>query len=193
MEEREKIDELCRRVEETSGMRVEMAKDFERLAVKIYDRTGTLLSPTTLKRLWGYLKEGTQTRKSTMDFLAQYCGWHSYEEFLTGGRPEVESGFVDVKVLNAENDLRKGNVVKLMWHPSRVCEIKYLGNGRWKVIRSEGTRLAVGDTFTCSVIMSGEPLYIDNLMHEGVASGVYVCGRRNGVRFAIKQCTIHNA
>ena len=56
------------------------------------------------------------------------------------------------------------------------CEIKYLGDNRWKVIYSEGTRIAVGDTFNCSVIMSGEPLYVDNLVHDGKASGVYVCG-----------------
>lgn len=186
MENKESINELCKRVEETSGMRIEKAKDFECLSVMIYERTGTRLSPTTLKRIWGYLKENTVTRMSTLDFLAQYCGWHNYDEFLKGERPEIESGFVDVRVLNAENDLQAGDVVRLMWHPSRVCEIKYLGDSRWEVVGSEGTRLAVGDTFRCSVIMSGEPLYLDNLVHDGVESGVYVCGRRNGVRFVMK-------
>ena len=187
MDEREKINELCRRIEETSGMKIEKAKDFERLVVMIYDRTGTLLSPTTLKRIWGYLKENTVTRKSTLDFLAQYCGWHNYDEFVKGQKPEIESGFVGVKMLHAESDLRQGNVIRLMWHPSRVCEIKYLGDSRWEVVRAEGTRLAVGDTFRCSVIMSGEPLYLENLVHGGEDGGVYVCGRRNGVHFTLAQ------
>lgn len=166
-------------------MPITKANDFEKLAVMIFERTGTLLSPTTLKRTWGYLKENTTTRKSNLDLLAQYCGWHNYGEFLRGERPDIDSGFIDVKVLNADSDLRRGNVVNLMWHPSRICEIRYLGDSRWEVLRSEGTRLTAGDTFRCSVIMSGEPLYLRDLVHNGEHSGVYVCGRRNGVRFAV--------
>lgn len=186
MEDKEMINKLCRRVEETSGMQIDKSKDFERLVVNIYDRTGTLLSPTTLKRIWGYVKENTVTRRSTLDFLAQYCGWNSYDEFLRGEKPEIESGFVNVKVLNAESDLKKGNVLRLMWHPSRVCDIRYLGDSVWEVVHSEGTRLVAGDMFKCSVIMSGEPLYLDSVMHAGEEKGVYVCGRRNGVHFTIK-------
>lgn len=181
----ENIRKLCHKVEESAGMTIVRAKDFERLVVMVFERTGTLLSPTTLKRIWGYLNENTVTRKSTLDLLAQYCGWHNYEEFLMGNRPEIESGFVDVKLLNVESDLQEGSIVKLMWHPSRVCVIKHLGESRWEVVRAEGTRLAVGDTFRCSVIMSGEPLYLDGVVRDGVARGVYVCGRRNGVRFAL--------
>ncbi len=184
-ENEEQIQNLCHRVEETSGMSIAKSKDFERLAMMIYERTGTLLSPTTLKRIWGYLNEKTSTRQSTLDTLARYCGWHDFNEFLKGDIPEIESGFVDVKVLNANIDLKVGNIVKLMWHPSRICEIRYLGDNHWEVTRSEGTRLVAGDTFRCSVIMSGEPLYLDDLIHDGVKCGVYVCGRRSGVRFAI--------
>lgn len=181
----EKIKELCRRVEETAGMVAVKSKDFERLVVTIYDRTGTLLSPTTLKRVWGYLNEPTVTRRSTLDLLAQYCGWHSYGEFLSGSAPEIESGYIGAKMLDADRDLTPGDVVKLMWHPSRICEIEYLGTSRWTVVRSEGTRLTPGDTFSCMVIMSGEPLYLNNLIHKGNRSGIYVCGRLHGVRFTL--------
>ncbi|MDE5881790.1 MAG: hypothetical protein K2H60_08670 [Muribaculaceae bacterium] len=185
MNEEEQIKELCRRVEEAARIKAVKSKDFEHLVVRIYERTGTLLSPTTLKRIWGYLKEPTVTRRSTLDLLAQFCGWHNYDEFLTGSVPEIESGYLGVKVLNVDRDLSKGDVVKLMWHPSRVCEIKYLGDHRWIVVRSEGTRLLPGDTFRCSMIMSGEPLYLDDVIHAGIPSGIYVCGRRHGVRFTV--------
>lgn len=185
MKEEEQIKELCRKVEETAGMPAIKSKDFEHLVVRIYERTGTLLSPTTLKRIWGYLKEPTVTRHSTLDLLAQFCGWHNYDEFLKGCVPEIESGYLGVKVLNVDRDLSKGDVVKLMWHPSRICEIEYLGNYRWIVVRSEGTRLLPGDTFRCSLIMTGEPLYLNDVVHNGVSSGIYVCGRRHGVRFTV--------
>lgn len=177
------IKELCKRVEETAGIVAVKSKDFERLVVSIYERTGTLLSPTTLKRVWGYLNESTVTRRSTLDLLAQFCGWHSYEEFLSGSVPEIESGYIGAKALNADRDLTVGDVVKLMWQPSRICEIEYLGNSRWKVVSSEETRLLPGDTFSCPVIMSREPLYLNDVIHKGVHSGIYVCGRLHGVRY----------
>lgn len=185
-EDQDKIKELCKRVEEMSRVPIVKSKDFEHLSMLIYERTGNLLSSTTLKRIWGYLKEDTSTRRSTLDILAQYCGWDTYEEFLSGNTPEIESGFIDVKVLNAIGDLRAGNIVKLMWLPASICEIKYLGDSQWEVLRSEGTRLVPGDTFRCSFIMSGEPLFLENVVHNGVKSGVYVCGRRTGVRFSVK-------
>ncbi len=181
----ENIKQLCRRVEETLRLNASTPKHFERLAVMIFERTGTLLSPTTLKRLWGYLHESTTPRKTTLDVLAQCCGWRNYDDFVIGNVPEIESGFVGSKTINAEKDITKGEIVRLMWSPSRVCVIRYLGNSNWVVERSEGTRLAPGDTFRCPMIISGEPLYLDNVIHDGSRPGVYVCGRRNGIGFIL--------
>ncbi len=126
IEDGEQIKTLCRRVEETAGMKAIRSKDFDHLVIKIYQRTGTLLSPTTLKRMWGYLKESTGTRRTTLDLLAKFCGWQNYEHFLTGCAPEVESGFLSIKVINAERDLTKGDRIKLIRIPSQICNIEYL-------------------------------------------------------------------
>lgn len=182
---RDKIKELCDEVEGSFGMKATTPKHFERLAVLIFERTGTLLSPTTLKRIWGYLQEGSTPRRTTLDLLAQCCGWRSYDDFAEGDVPEIESGFVGAKILNVERDLKYGEIVRLMWHPARVCVIKYLGNGNWEVIRSEGTRLLPGDTFRCRMIVAGEPLYLENLIHAGGKPGVYVCGRNHGIGFLV--------
>lgn len=177
------IKALCRKVEETFGMTVTTPKHFERLTVMIFERTGTLLSSTTLKRLWGYLQESTTPRVSTLDVLARSCGWRRFEDFVAGNVPGIESGFVGAKVLNAEKDLVRGDIVRLLWAPARICDIKYLGKGEWIVVNSEGTRLSPGDTFCCHTIIAGEPLYLDHVVHEGSRPGIYVCGRRNGVGF----------
>lgn len=177
------IKSLCRKVEDTVGVEARTPKHFEQIVVRIFDRTGTLLSATTLKRIWGYLSEPVTPRKSTLDVLAQCCGWRDYDDFVCGNKPEIESGIVGSRVLNAEKDLVKGDIVRLMWTPSRVCVIRYSGTSDWTVIRSEGTRLKPGDTFRCSTIIAGEPLYLDNLVHQGSRPGIYVCGRRHGVGF----------
>ncbi len=175
---------LCRRVEETFGMKATTPSHFEQLAGLIFERTGELLSPTTLKRLWGYINESTVPRKSTLNILASSCGWRGFDEFVKGNTPEIESGFVGARVLNAEKELQPGEIVRVMWQPARVCVIKYLGKSNWVVVSSEGTRLSAGDTFTCPMIIAGEPLYLDNVSHDGSRPGVYVCGRNHGITFA---------
>ena len=181
----DKVAALRQRVEATAKMKPITAKHFELLSESVYGLTGVLLSPTTLKRLWGYLSESVTPRKTTLDVLARYCGWRDYEDFAGGDTPEVESGNVGASALRADGKLARGSRVRLFWPPSRSCLIEYKGNLEWVVVASEGTRLQPGDTFRCAVIISGEPLYLDNLIHAGSRPGVYVCGRKSGVTFEL--------
>ncbi|MDE7096744.1 MAG: hypothetical protein K2O47_04540, partial [Muribaculaceae bacterium] len=125
------LKHLLMRVEETYGKEVLTPLQFEALAEDILRRTGKLLSPTTLKRLWGYLKEAQTPRRSTLDVLARYCGWRDYEGFLKGNAPDIESGNVGTNVISADKNVKRGDRVRLMWPPSRVCEIEYLGERMW--------------------------------------------------------------
>lgn len=177
------VGSLRRHVETTAGMAVGTPKQFERLSEMIFSRTGVLLSPTTLKRIWNYLDEPVVPRRTTLDVLARFCGWRDFADFEGGNHPEIESGNVGGKVIHAGKDIGVGERLRLLWAPKRVCDIEYKGNMCWKVVGSEGTRLKVGDTFSCPVIVSGEPLYLDNLIHEGSRPGVYVCGRKSGIAF----------
>lgn len=174
---------LCKKVEETAGLSPSTPKQFEELAKRIFIHTGMSLSPTTLKRIWGYIDEPLSTRRSTLDILARYCGWKDYEDFEKGYLPEAESGRVGTKTIDVEQDIKQGERLRLMWHPSRICIAEYLGARRWKILESEGTRLKPGDTFSCSIIAEGEPLYLDNLVQDSIPKGIYVCGRKSGITF----------
>ena len=180
------LKDLCSRVKQTYGKPVSTPLQFEALADDIFRRIGKLISPTTLKRLWGYLHEPMTPRRSTLDALARYCGWNDYEDFFAGNIPEIESGNLGTNVIRADKDLKRGDHVVLMWPPSRGCDVEYLGERRWRVVASEGTRLSPGDMFSCALIVSGEPLYLDSLVHGDDPPGVYVCGRKSGVTFQTK-------
>lgn len=177
-----KYDELCRRVEETANLHPTTAGDYELLSTLIFRRTGKVLSATTLKRIWGYLDEPLSTRRSTLDILARFSGWTAYLDFMKGNEPELESGPVGAKTISTDN-LKAGARLRLMWPPSRVCVVEYCSRGRWEVIESAGTRLSKGDTFSCHTFVDGEPLYLDNLLQGSEPRGVYVCGRKSGIRF----------
>lgn len=47
-------------------------------------------------------------------------------------------------------------------------------------------RLREGDTFECSLIIEGEPLYLDNLKQGELPAIAYVCGKKTGVFFEYK-------
>ncbi len=77
----ESINHLRRLVEESFGSEVKSPKGFIQLSESIFGRTGVLMSPTTLKRIWGYLSEPVTPRQSTLDTLARYLGWNNWSEF----------------------------------------------------------------------------------------------------------------
>ncbi|MDE6717315.1 MAG: hypothetical protein K2J70_03895 [Muribaculaceae bacterium] len=170
-------------MEKTSGVIPSTPKQFEELAERIYNHTGKILSPTTLKRIWGYIDEPLSTRRSTLDILARFCGWKDYTDFEKGNIPEAESGKIGTKTISVEEEMKRGDRIRIMWPPSRVCVLEYQGEKRWIILHAEGTRLKAGDTFSCSLISEGEPLYLNNVIHQGEALGLYVCGRRSGVSF----------
>jgi len=74
-----------------------------------------------------------------------------------------------------------------LWQPDRTCDVKYLGEQQFVVVASENTQLREGDTFECSLIIEGEPLYLDNLKQGELPAIAYVCGKKTGVFFEYKR------
>jgi hypothetical protein len=163
-------------------------KDFEFLRERIYARLHILVSRTTLMRIWGYVDEPVELRKSTLHILAQFLGyqdWDSYHQNVLLPE-EQQSSPVMCRRLSVKNALKYGDKLRLTWQPKRMCDVEYMDDLTFRVIASENTRLQVGDTFQCSLIIEGEPLYLDNLRQgttPTVPSIAYVCGKKSGVYY----------
>ena len=84
---------LLGEVEQAWGQPIRTPKDFEQLSQAIFERLRTYVSPTTLKRLWGYLPERVQPRQGTLDMLASFVGFSDYARFasLVGQGEELQS------------------------------------------------------------------------------------------------------
>ena len=81
---RENYEALKNAIEELLGRKVATKRDYEYLSMRILDRTGSYISPITLRRFWGNLADGkynTIPRLFTIDTLAQYTGYSNYEQF----------------------------------------------------------------------------------------------------------------
>lgn len=178
-----KQEELKREVERVVGRELREARDFETLSQLLLIRTRERLSPTTLKRLWGYLKnEEVQTRRHTLDVLSRFTGYRSYDDFCAHeeNKDDVQSGICMEERITTET-MRLGQRLIITWLPDRRIVVKHLGGSKFVIQEVENSKLCVGDTFRCHLMIQHEPLYLDELIHQGLPPTAYVAGQRDGV------------
>lgn len=182
--EKDSIAALRRAVEQRFGHGVNSPSEFKRLSQAIEQQTGSTVSTSTLMRLWGYVSNQVKPNVTTLDALATYAGYRDYASLVSGadddGSDEVLSAH-----LNVDRELQERDHVLLRWQPGRECLVRHMGGGQFVVERSERTKLAVGDTFICHLIVQDHPLLLDNLVHKSMPPRCYVCGQRNGVQYEV--------
>ena len=175
------MEQLKQIVIQQIGRTLESPADFEYLSEKIQDTTGEYLSPTTLKRVFGYIPYSGKIRPSTLSILARYVGYTGWQDYLD--KQHVESGFVSGQRVVA-NELSKGQKIALTWNPDRECVIEYLGEGRFMVIHSVNGKLQVGDRFTASQFIVGQPLTatdVSLVRDTETKMNMYVAGAQTGI------------
>lgn len=178
---------LKKEVERIVGHELREARDFDELSLLLIKGTRERLSPTTLKRLWGYLKnENVKTRPHTLDVLARFVGYKSFDDFCENACETVEpqSGITATERVSA-SELKWGQKLVIRWLPDRRIVVKHQGDGHFIVTEAEHSKLNVGDTFVCHLMLQHEPLYLDQLVHEGMPPTTYVAGQRNGVTIEV--------
>ena len=160
--------------------------DFEFLAGVIWERLHENISPTTLKRLWGYIDGADTTRRTTLCLLAQFLGfadWEAYQASLAT-RTDIESDAFEGEGIHID-DLQKGDRVEVTWLPNRRCVFRYEGEAHFIVEKAANAKLHAGDTFDTTCFLVGKPMYLDNLQRDEVPgtkeSVSYVAGSKNGL------------
>jgi hypothetical protein len=185
----EKLDykrrSLCESVEKDINLKMRTPKDFDFLREQIFSKTNVLISSTTLKRIWGYLTEDTTPRDSSLTVLAHFLGYPDYEAFCAEITDEDPPSAPVLGSRLSLETLSEGDRIILRWDPLRICVVEYQGLFAFKVISSEKTRLQPGDTFSCSTIIEGEPMYLDQLIQDGHAPIGYVCGKKGGISYEV--------
>lgn len=140
---------------------------------------------TTLKRIWEYIDAPYNPRPDTLSILARAVGFADYEDFLktnesSSTETRIPSSPKFGRSLDVIKDLNPGDEIKLYWHPGRECHVRYLGNMQFEVLESKNTRIKVGDTFFCHLILAGHPLYLSSLTRKNSVPVSYICGKLHG-------------
>ena len=181
---KEDIDRLKASVEHFVGREIKLPRDFVFLEKQVECYTGVKISQSTLKRLWGYVSCDSAPSYYVLDTLATMLGYTSWTDFVKRSLDSESSCRIVRRKLQMDA-LSLGDKIELMWSPFRVLVVEYTGDGTFVVEQSENSKLIAGDTFHCSCVIEGEPLYLTDVTHPGIEACDYVCGKLGGVKWRV--------
>lgn len=181
---KEDIDRLKASVEHFVGREIKLPRDFVFLEKQVECYTGVKISQSTLKRLWGYVSCDSAPSYYVLDTLATMLGYTSWTDFVKRSLDSESSCRIVRRKLQMDA-LSLGDKIELMWSPFRVLVAEYTGDGTFVVEQSENSKLIAGDTFHCSCVIEGEPLYLTDVTHPGIEACDYVCGKLGGVKWRV--------
>ena len=89
------IENLKKEVGLKFGRTIESSADFDSLSIDIGKNISETVSPSTLKRVFGYVKYDAEPRASTLSILARYVGYSGWSDFCRNYTPsEARNGIV---------------------------------------------------------------------------------------------------
>ena len=192
-------DKLLHAIEENTGLKMQRNHDFAYLSELIMTKCHEYVSPTTLKRMWGYINDqDSKPSKNTLNIIAKFLDFDDYMNFCNqyggGGYFQQKGKHLvasqsEMFISNAclANELAEGDEVTVRWLPDRCCVFRCLGNNMFEVAKSRNAQLSVGDTFCCDLFAEGEMLKVYKLTHNGQSGMAYRAGKAGGIKFKVKR------
>ena len=177
-------DDVSRRF----GKRLTTATDFINLSQAIQDSKAGYVSPSTLKRFWGYVSDSySGRRQTTLDVLAVYLGYDSYSHYCSS----IEKGEEEISGYNTSMSLDVGTLppgsrLSVSWHPDRSIIMTYHGEFNFTIDEVKNSRLRKGCHVRAMTIIKGEPLILTILPDNADGlSLTYIAGKKNGVEWRL--------
>lgn len=178
------IERLREIIERALNHKLLTPRDFEMLSKRIFEQQKQTISTTTLKRIWNYLKnEQVMARETTLDILAQFVGYKNWEYFLEYSNQNENIDNEKLIFCNPilPDSLYYGQQLQICWHNHCYCIVKYIGNKKFKVIKSYNSILKENDRFECYFMLNYEPIYLFNIQHASNQINALVIGSNGGV------------
>jgi len=175
------IDILKKETESKADRRMRTPMDFDFLSLKIKETIGDTVSPSTIKRLWGYVSSSHIPNESTLSVFARFIGYKEWKEFVDFQKGNVSSSFLECEQIQV-GQLKEGDVLDLKWKPDRCCRIVYLGDFCFRILEVKNSKLQPQSIFRATLFCVGQPLYLTGLSFDGEEGQTYVVGKREGLQ-----------
>ena len=173
---------IIKLLEEKSGNPLDSSSDCERLALDIESETGEKLGFTTLKRLLGFTSEQAEPRQSTLEILAHYLGFNSYEEVEDVINNRGDSDFDDKICSVYSSRLPAQAEINLSYAPNRSLKLLHIKEDEFIVAESINGSLKAGDIILVDSFTTGLPMIAKDVIRNGESLGRYVAGGKFGIK-----------
>lgn len=182
----DELNRLKKEVEAFIDFQLRTPDNFSRLSEILQKDGGGYVSATTLKRIWGYIRDtGEDYRPSafSINSLCRLIGFKDMDEFcnapLTVQSKEYRGEFIEsIKIApDAEIELR--------WQPNRRCTLRHINATLFRVTSQENSRLNEDDIVECGCFTQHAPAYFTRVFREGTLPLTYVAGAANGISYRI--------
>ena len=151
------------------GHAVRYPKDCDRLADHITEVCQAKISPSTLRRLMGFVDGMNEPRLYTLDVIAEYLGYKGWAELLAsfepaGGEPEPV-----IERLQPEQ-IKNGQIIQLTYEPCKVVEVRKVGE-TLQVVSANEKRLLLNDEVRFRLLVLHYPLTFTHHFRDGSSLG----------------------
>lgn len=176
------IQELIRLVEKKYRKSLHTSTDFDEFSLHLLRNQFGNVSPSTLKRLWGYVNDIRKPRRNTLDTLSLFIGHGSYDifvEWLKKSSAYNSSFFTAYQITG--NELETGDKLEIGWTPNRLLTLVYKGDNLYEVVKAENSKLRAGDQFLTGCFIKEQPLYLPYIIRDGEHTPAFIAGRNGGI------------
>lgn len=101
-------------VKKKSGLMFDKAGDFGLLSSYIFKETGRSIGTTTLKRLFNYINDERKTSEYTLNTIALYIGYKSWDDYSASKNLDSEWGYADETIYISTLDVGTKIIIKYL-------------------------------------------------------------------------------
>jgi len=171
---------LKNRIELKFGKAIRYPKDCEALSIDIHKVCDEKISATTLKRVFGLVETIKKPRLFTLDVLAQYAGFSSWDTAVHNIELHDGSSF-EGDALLLTSTLEKGSEIKINYSPDRELIVEYLQNNNLVVKSSVRSKLLPNDVIMVHRLEVGFPLVCETVIRNNKQLGKFIGGKEGGI------------
>lgn len=151
------------------GQGVRYPKDCDSLAAHISQACKTHISGSTLRRLFGFVRGVHEPRQYTLDILAEYLGYKSWQLLLNSFEKEELREEKIIERLTPQQ-IKAGQIVTVSYEPRKVIELKRHGKSFY-VLSTNEKKLQLNDEVKYKLLELHYPLTFTHVIRQGSSIG----------------------
>jgi hypothetical protein len=173
---------IRKRIEDKFGQTIRYSKDCDSLSDAIYAKCKARVSPSTLKRLFGFIKgsQDYQPRVFTLDAISSYLDFHSWDDLLSDILDDKPKKEQRIELIECTG-LKRGAKFHVRFGPVSFIDIEHVGKSRFRLIGHERSGLVQGDILEITKVELNVPLLIQHIKRNELTLTGTILGKVSGV------------